>query len=328
MTTSGSRRLDFLDGRSLDEDAAKSIRQQWLAQRMRRQHTEYVDSRQATVFVGTYNVNAKKLEGSLQDWLCPGQATGPAKSSPDVYAIGFQEIVDLNAMNVALDGSKSVKTSQFWMDKIRECLDSSGSDSYTLVGHRHLVGVLLCVYVKESLVQAGEVRDVRTASTAVGMMGMGNKGGVSVRLHVFDTSLCFVNSHLAAHRENVAGRNSDYLSIVEQSLFPPDPALAHGGDVGGGWVEKPLSGFRRTVHAPLRILDHDVVFWLVSVCASPSPHSLSGFVRATGYISISSSSPHTHPSPPSLTLSHPPTGGPQLPYRCPPVNAAGVPGHR
>ncbi len=259
-------RLDFVDSeRSLDERAAKKIRQQWLFRHMLQCHGEFIDNRSASVFVGTYNVNAKVLDGSLQDWLNPPETANT--SSPDVYAIGFQEIVDLNAMNVALDGSKTVSRSQLWMDKIQEslgqCRGSGGNaEKYTLVAHRHLVGVLLCVYVKDSLVNAGEVRDVRTASTSVGVLGMGNKGGVSVRLHIYDTSMCFVCSHLAAHRENIEGRNADYRSIVEQSIFKADSKFRSNGSGQSGWVEKPSNGYLRTLGSDLRILDHDCVFWL------------------------------------------------------------------
>ncbi len=35
----------------------------------------------------------------------------------------------------------------------------------------------------------------------VGVMGMlGNKGGASVRMTVFDSAMCFTCAHLAAHR--------------------------------------------------------------------------------------------------------------------------------
>lgn len=61
-----------------------------------------------TVFCATWNVNAKKQEETLDDWLLsPNQ-----QQYADVYAIGFQEIVDLNAMNVALDGSKTQSRAQ------------------------------------------------------------------------------------------------------------------------------------------------------------------------------------------------------------------------
>lgn len=43
-----------------------------------------------------------------------------------------------------------------------------------------------------------------------------NKGGVASYVWVWDTSVCFVNSHLAAHQGKTARRNSDYREIVEQ----------------------------------------------------------------------------------------------------------------
>ena len=39
---------------------------------------------------------------------------------------------------------------------------------------------------------------------------MGNKGGAAIRMKLMDSTVCFVCSHLAAHRENVAGRNADF----------------------------------------------------------------------------------------------------------------------
>lgn len=39
-----------------------------------------------------------------------------------------------------------------------------------------------------------------------GMAGFGtNKGGVAIGVRVWDTELCFVNSHLAAHQDQVCG---------------------------------------------------------------------------------------------------------------------------
>ena len=84
-------------------------------------------------------------------------------------------------MNVAVDPQGASRT-QYWLSHIASCLlnCSKEGEKYKLVGVKHLVGVMMCIYVKESLYNA--VKDVRWATNAVGVMGMmGNKGGVSCR---------------------------------------------------------------------------------------------------------------------------------------------------
>ena len=89
-------------------------------------------------------------------------------------------MVDLNVMNVALDNSKAQQRSAFWQEKIASCLQSTDC-KFSLVASKHLVGLLLCVFARETLIP--NIKDVRTTSLGVGIMGMlGNKGGVSVRL--------------------------------------------------------------------------------------------------------------------------------------------------
>ena len=51
---------------------------------------------------------------------------------------------------------------------------------------------------------------------------LGNKGGIGVSMNIYDSNVCFISSHLAAHTENVEGRNLDYKNIIERSVFPSD----------------------------------------------------------------------------------------------------------
>lgn len=69
----------------------------------------------------------------------------------------------------------------------------------------------MLVYVFQYILQVG-----------IGIMGHGgNKGAVAVRFRVHDTSFCFVCTHLAAHRNNVEGRNKDVEAILQKLHFSP-----------------------------------------------------------------------------------------------------------
>ena len=68
------------------------------------------------MFVGTFNVNAKGKDETLEPWLCADWGAN-GENAPDIVAVGFQEIVDLNAMNVTVD-NKSQQRAQYWVDKI------------------------------------------------------------------------------------------------------------------------------------------------------------------------------------------------------------------
>ena len=82
---------------------------------------------------------------SLDPWLCPWSNSD---SSPDIIAIGLQEMVDLNAVNVAVENKSSQKSSA-WVDRIQQTLNSHSNHggnpnkTYVCVESKYLVGLML-----------------------------------------------------------------------------------------------------------------------------------------------------------------------------------------
>jgi hypothetical protein len=64
----------------------------------------------------------------------------------------------------------------------------------------------------------------------------GNKGAIAIRFRVDDTSLCFVNCHLAAGQSQANSRHNDIAAILEAGLFPAerDPDTRLDTFTGGG----------------------------------------------------------------------------------------------
>ena len=86
--------------------------------------SEYISINELRVAVGTYNVNGGKhfrsvvyKDLSLIDWLAPKNdaivdiehSDSVYDKMADIYAIGFQEIVDLNAQNIVAASSDNAK---------------------------------------------------------------------------------------------------------------------------------------------------------------------------------------------------------------------------
>jgi len=154
--------------------------------------------------------------------------------SPDIYAIAFQEL-DLTGGALLLgDTSRAAP----WEDVIMNSVNGNSKDRYALVHSKQLVGMLLCVLVKQD--HLPNIKEFRSSQAGCGIMGkMGNKGGVAVRFKFYDSQLCFVNSHLSAHSENFQRRNQDYRDISRRIVFTDD----HG----------------ETTYS---IFEHDPIFWL------------------------------------------------------------------
>ena len=187
---------DDADNDSKVENNATRI--SWVYEKMRKQRAEFctVDS-SVSIFAGTWNVAGKdstdvSLE-LLREWLLP-----LPDERCDIYAIAFQEICELNALNVVVSGVMAAERAAGWKEKVA-ALFRAAQLSYSALYCHHLVGTALVVFVRSELLP--RVRAVRGGVVATGAGGLlGNKGAVAVRFKVDTTSLCFLSAHLSADR--------------------------------------------------------------------------------------------------------------------------------
>ncbi|XP_042046082.1 type I inositol polyphosphate 5-phosphatase 8-like [Salvia splendens] len=198
------------------------------------------------MFVGTWNVGGKSPDDqpNLKDWL-------RTKEPSDIYVLGFQEIVPLNAENVL--GAEDCGPAARWVSLIRQALNEpqycqprlSFSDDgwtkqqkhYCLAASKQMVGIFLCVWVRRDFLH--HITSLQVSCVGRGIMGyLGNKGSISISMVVQQTTFCFVCSHLASGEKDgdAARRNWDVMEILRRTRF--------------------------SQNHPRTILDHHNIIWL------------------------------------------------------------------
>ncbi|PWN93379.1 hypothetical protein FA10DRAFT_270625 [Acaromyces ingoldii] len=184
---------------------------------------EYSTPRQVSVFVGTWNLAGRGPSGeSILPWLFPDD--GSQQQEPDVMALAFQEVVPLTPQQILMTDPDKLRV---WEAVINDTLRRRGGKSqYVILRSEQLVGTALIVLVNESIIS--HVKAVEASSKKTGLKGMsGNKGGVAIRLSIYDTTFCFVTAHFAAGKSNVEERNADYWTINRELGFSRARTVNH-----------------------------------------------------------------------------------------------------
>ena len=183
----------------------KALESLWLEDEVNKKYLHFSKKHKINIFLGTWNVNAKAPKDDIDSWLLHKN-----NFDPHMYVLGFQEIVDLNAANLWIENDAN----EGWEEKIQKCI----GNQYELIASKHLVGILLVIFAKTSL--KPHISDCIKSSFGCGLFGTaGNKGACAVHLKIFDTKVAFLSAHLAAHKNNVQGRNQDHLKIIENLEF-------------------------------------------------------------------------------------------------------------
>ncbi|KAF5750967.1 type I inositol 1 4 5-trisphosphate 5-phosphatase CVP2 isoform X2 [Tripterygium wilfordii] len=103
-----------------------------------------------------------------------------------------------------------------------------------------MVGLFLCVWVRAHLYK--HISNMKVSFVGRGIMGyLGNKGSISISMTLYQTTFCFVCTHLTSGEKegDAVRRNSDVTEILKRTRFS-----------------------HTCCRAPQNILDHDKVIWL------------------------------------------------------------------
>lgn len=219
----------------------------WIENEMKQRDVQYCTFREVSAAVITWNAGAVSPYDLRTDFIADAIH---AEDPPDILVFGFQEVVDLEDRAVTAKSlfgfgkKKDPDTSEQhqsrvyreWRDYLSKVISRASTHyRYTEVQTSSLIGLFQCIFIR--LEERANMRDVHAINVKCGMKGhYGNKGALVTRFTLDDSSLCFVNCHLAAGQTQTSHRNNDVATILESENLPPerDPDTRMVMYVGGG----------------------------------------------------------------------------------------------
>ncbi|WVQ76507.1 hypothetical protein IAR50_006177 [Cryptococcus sp. DSM 104548] len=177
------------------------------------QSSSYTSPIPIQIRCATYNVNNKippKGTTELAGLVGEGEE--------DLIVVGLQEAdLRVGAMFVGQGNSRA----DSWEEALLSGLGARNGEFEKLVMTQY-VGVVTIILVRKSL--RPYISRIETAERGIGLLGFGgNKAGVAVRMKVYDTVFCFVNSHLAAFSTALDRRRLDFSTLRSTLTFPRPP---------------------------------------------------------------------------------------------------------
>ncbi|KAI9878641.1 MAG: hypothetical protein M1823_006933, partial [Watsoniomyces obsoletus] len=206
----------------------------WIENAMNEKDTQYCSFREVAAAVVTWNVGAISPYDMRTDFIADAFNT---QDPPELLVFGFQEVVDLEDRKVTAKSilgfgkKKDPDTTEQhqsrvyreWRDYLSKIISryTSARYSYSELHTSSLIGLFQCIFIRQE--ERGRIRDVHAMSVKCGMGGhYGNKGALVTRIVLDDSSLCFINCHLAAGQTHTSHRNNDIATILEAENLPPE----------------------------------------------------------------------------------------------------------
>jgi hypothetical protein len=177
---------------------------------------EFSDLNTLKVFVGSWNTGctdiSKNKNLSLESWLLPKDTN----LIPDIYFIGFQEVVELNTTNlIMLSEEKQQQILDEWDLRINLSIQKIGK--YKKLVEMNLVGINFYCYVLEN--KFDKITNLSKKKVKTGLGGAtGNKGSCCINFEYENTSFSVACSHLAAGANKNKQRLKELNYVLDLKL--------------------------------------------------------------------------------------------------------------
>lgn len=198
------RMLEIIFGKSSNKD---------LKQDFRYLREDFSSKGEIKIFIGSWNVGSTNLTKypnmNLDSWLIPKD-----NLIPNIYFVGLQEVVELNAGNIVLNLEDREKVLYDWSKKIENSIQKVGN-YYKLI-EMNLVGINLYCYVLDRDYE--NITNLTKKYVKTGFGGAGNKGSCCINFNYYSTSISVACSHLAAGEKKNKQRLKEISQVLRQKL--------------------------------------------------------------------------------------------------------------
>ena len=178
---------------------------------------EFSDIEKIKIYVATWNTSStepsKISQINLDSLLIPKIP----KIIPDIYFVGFQEVVKLNATNIIITGEEKLQQIlSEWDKKVFESLQKIGK--YKRLVIMNLVGINFFFYILED--KFDKVKNISKKIVKTGFGGTtGNKGSCVINFDYENTSFSVSCSHLVANKKNKRLKELEYILNLKLNTF-------------------------------------------------------------------------------------------------------------
>ena len=187
------------------------LRQLTFNYQLKKFHSLYAEKSTIKIYIATWNVGAANDNLiSLEKLLLL-----PLIEMPNIYFIGFQEIVPLNSLNV-ISNEKNNLIFEKWNMRILNIINSYKEINYMKIAEMNLGGIAFFAYVKNSDIDYIKDSSFIFEYIKTGLGGTAsNKGSCIFSFNYYNTSISVSCSHLCAGASKNKNRIDELIEILD-----------------------------------------------------------------------------------------------------------------